>query len=479
MAKGSNGNRESEDRNEEGRNGRGGREGNGIGYTKNIRRDGGGRDQRSRGEGSNGRRRERKPKDSSSGSLTTPTPDHLSKSFYQAPVILERRPQTSSVSTPQVPDKGEEEGSSQTTFHPPVRIFRDDSFNRASSVNAPRVETKPMTFKGKPFDKPFVKMINEKGVLNHESVLKILSDLPGHFVVGVCGPQGVGKSTVISALCQDPQNAFPMQSIDTLNLACHETTGIDVHITPERIILLDTQPVFSLSVLEHAMRNDYIPDNISPELWLELQSLQIVIFLFSVCNVVITVTESIDYAMWNFLKKAEMLKYHIPEFPTIPSLASMDAGTEYYPDIVLVCNKTLPADFTSTKHTSICDLLNNMFKDSNLKVFGNVSMTKSLTMYKYPDNERLPNVFLLPYENQPLRPKGEYIGFTYLNAPDTFIVLAESLRNQIFQLPKKAGKKGQVSEKEWFRSSMRIWDTVRKSEFITEYGKLATKLREM
>ncbi|CAG8829107.1 13094_t:CDS:2, partial [Gigaspora rosea] len=107
--------------------------------------------------------------------------------------------------------------------------------------NAPRVETKQMTFKGKPFDKPFVKMINEKGVLNHDSVLKILSDLPGHFVVGVCGPQGVGKSTVISALCQDPQNTFPTQSIETLNLASHETTGIDVHITPERIILLDTQ----------------------------------------------------------------------------------------------------------------------------------------------------------------------------------------------------------------------------------------------
>ncbi|CAG8511984.1 5566_t:CDS:2 [Dentiscutata heterogama] len=453
MAKGSNGNRESEDRNEEGRNGRGIREGNSNGHIKNIRREGGGREQRSRGEGSNGRRRERKLKafftfvidfqDSSSGSLTTPTPDHLSKSFYQTPVILERRPQTSGVSTLQASDKGEEESSPQTIFHPSVRIFRDDSFNRASSANAPRVETKQITFKGKPFDKPFVKMINEKGVLNHDSVLKILSDLPGHFVVGVCGPQGVGKSTVISALCQDPQNAFPAQSIETLNLASHETTGIDIHITPERIILLDTQPVFSLSVLEHAMRNDYIPDNISPELWLELQSLQIVIFLFSVCNVVITVTESIDYTMWNFLKKAEMLKYHIPEFPTIASLASVDPGVEYYPDI------------------------------------GTVSMTKSLIMYKCPNDKRLPNVFLLPYENQPLRPKGEYIGFTYLNAPDTFIVLAESLRNQIFQLPKKAGKKGQVSEKEWFRSSMRIWDIVRKSEFITEYGKLAAKLREM
>ncbi|CAG8464357.1 4161_t:CDS:2 [Scutellospora calospora] len=373
MAKGSNSNRESEDRNEEGRNGRGIREGIVNGHIKNIRREAGGRDQRSRGEGSNGRRRERKLKDSSSGSLTTPTPDHLSKTFYQTPIILERRPQTSSGSTLQASDKVDEESTPQTTLQTSVRIFRDDSFNRASSANAPRVEPKPVTFKGKPFDKPFIKMINEKGILNHDSVLKILSDLPGHFVVGVCGPQGVGKSTVISALCQDPQNAFPMQSIDTLNLASHETIGIDIHITPERIILLDTQPVFSLSVLEHAMRNDYIPDNLSPELWLELQSLQIVIFLFSVCNVVINVTE------------------------------------------------------------------------------GTVSMSESVVTFRHPDNnQRLPNLFLLPYENNPLRPKGEYSGFTYVNAPDTFTVLVESLRNRIFQLPKKAGKKGQVSEKEWY-----------------------------
>jgi hypothetical protein len=45
------------------------------------------------------------------------------------------------------------------------------------------------------------------------------------------------------------------------------------------------------------------------------------------------VTESVDYTTWDFLKKAEMLKYRIPEYPTIPSLTSTDNGVEYYPDI--------------------------------------------------------------------------------------------------------------------------------------------------
>jgi len=31
------------------------------------------------------------------------------------------------------------------------------------------------------------------------------------------------------------------QSIDALNLASHETIGIDIHVTPEKIVLLDTQ----------------------------------------------------------------------------------------------------------------------------------------------------------------------------------------------------------------------------------------------
>jgi hypothetical protein len=76
-------------------------------------------------------------------------------------------------------------------------------------------------------------------------------------------------------------------------------------------------------------------------------------------------------------------------------------------------------------------------------------MAKTFTMYKRSDEYLMPNLFLLPFENQPLHPKGKGIGSKYPNAADTFLVFAESMRNQIFELPKKSGKKGQISEKEW------------------------------
>ena len=72
-----------------------------------------------------------------------------------------------------------------------------------------------------------------------------------------------------------------------------------------------------------------------------------------------------------------------------------------------------------------------------------------MTTYKRSDDHPTPNLFLLPFENQPLNLKGKGIGSNHLSAPDTFLFLAESMRNQIFKLPKKSGKKGQVSEKEW------------------------------
>ncbi|CAI2164524.1 12971_t:CDS:2 [Funneliformis geosporum] len=449
MAKGDN-NRDSEERNEDGRSGRGARDTGSNGHPKGGRREGGGRGERIRGEGG-GRRRERKIKESPSGSLTTPTPDHLPKSFYQAPVILERRSQATSPTQPSILTKKASETSAQTSRFSSSTPVQEETFSRVTPVNAPRAEIKSINTRGKSLEKPFVKMVNEKGMFNNESVLKIFSDLPGHFVVGVFGPQGSGKSTVISTLCQEPQN---------VKLA-HNNSASSLY----------------LSVLEHAIRNDYIPENMTPEVWLELQSLQLAVFLFSVCNVVIVVTESIDYTTWNFLKKAEMLKYRIPEFPTVPSLASIDNGIEYYPDIV--CNKTSPLEYTTVKYDLMCDMLIKMFQESNLKIFGTVSLAKTLTTYKRSDDHPMPNLFLLPFENQPINIKGKGIASNHLNVPDTFLVLAESMRNQIFELPKKSGKKGQVSEKEWFRSAMKAWDLVRKSEFITDYVKFSHKLRDM
>ncbi|CAG8569178.1 3470_t:CDS:2 [Ambispora leptoticha] len=380
------------------------------------RRDGSFNDRERVREGGRGGRRRDRRKDSSGGTLTTPTPEILSKSFYQAPVILEQ------VLSPQA-----------SNF--PSSPLEDFSHNLSVSSVSREPEMKLGILRPKKPEKPFQKMINEKGTFLFESVAKILTEHAGHFVVGVCGPQGSGKSTILSALCQDPNNAFPVQTNEALNFASHETIGIDIHVTPERIILLDTQPLFSLSILERAVRNDYIPDHISPELWLEMQSLQYIIFLLSVCNVVITVTESIDLNTWNFLRKAEMLKYRISEFPTLPSLTSTDGNYEYYPDVVLVSNKNIPDDFTTKKYDNISDLLRQIFNDSNLKIFNTISLAKTLPIYKphsKSKQQKLPNFYMLPFEPNPYRPKSEGHMLKYLAAPDNFAALVIELRNPMF-----------------------------------------------
>ena len=77
-----------------------------------------------------------------------------------------------------------------------------------------------------------------------------------------------------------------------------------------------------------------------------------------------------------------------------------------------------------------------------------VSLNKTFAISP-PSLESSPNIILLPYEPHPLRYKSENMIWTKLNAPDSFISFTESLRNQVFGLPKREGKKGQVSEKDW------------------------------
>jgi ABC-type cobalamin/Fe3+-siderophores transport system ATPase subunit len=108
-------------------------------------------------------------------------------------------------------------------------------------------------------------------------------------VVGVIGKQGVGKSTILSAFSEDPKNVCPVAcavliptnkltllSLQTFTIAPatkaldHQTTGIDMYVTAERIILLDTQPVLSWSVLEHTLRYGSL-DGIPPEVWRDLK----------------------------------------------------------------------------------------------------------------------------------------------------------------------------------------------------------------
>lgn len=109
-------------------------------------------------------------------------------------------------------------------------------------------------------------------------------------MVGVLGGQGVGKSSLLSSFCQKP-NTFTKQPPSMAAVAGYQTSGIDMYITSERMILLDTEPLFCMSNLENALRNERITEGVPPDMWLDHQALVMTTFLLSVCNVVMIVVD--------------------------------------------------------------------------------------------------------------------------------------------------------------------------------------------
>lgn len=77
-------------------------------------------------------------------------------------------------------------------------------------------------------------------------LLQYLLEQSDFLVVGVLGRQGVGKSTVMSILAgsrtgSGKPSVFRTETKEVWESESYQTTGIDMAITPERVILLDTQ----------------------------------------------------------------------------------------------------------------------------------------------------------------------------------------------------------------------------------------------
>lgn len=120
---------------------------------------------------------------------------------------------------------------------------------------------------------------------------------------------------------------FTTQSEETRAMARHCTTGIELRISTERLILLDTQPIFSPSVLAEMMRPDGSSsisvlngENLSADLAHELMGIQLGVFLASICHVLLVVSEGIhDFNMWQLMLTVDLLKHGIPD----PSLLTL------------------------------------------------------------------------------------------------------------------------------------------------------------
>ena len=64
---------------------------------------------------------------------------------------------------------------------------------------------------------------------------------------------------------------FRTQSKEMYENGGYQTSGVDMAVTAERVILLDTQPVLSETLLQQISKNESsIPQGLSPEAYLEV-----------------------------------------------------------------------------------------------------------------------------------------------------------------------------------------------------------------
>ncbi|CAF1502740.1 unnamed protein product [Rotaria sordida] len=170
----------------------------------------------------------------------------------------------------------------------------------------------------------------ENGQLNN-----YLQDSDGFVVIGAIGREKVGKSTLLSLLGgnqfidEDRLMIFPAASSNSHKI----THGIDIYITNEQTILLDTQPLLSSQLHQQQIlqsANDYSRSQqqqqqtiSTPHFWqqqidpramfvdniLELQTLEIIAFILSVCHIVLIVEDQFsDPYLYRLLQLADILR---------------------------------------------------------------------------------------------------------------------------------------------------------------------------
>lgn len=326
-----------------------------------------------------------------------------------------------------------------------------------------------------------------------DKIFETLLDQNDFIVVGCVGMQAAGKSTLMSMISGQPIDTiektrlvFRPQKRSDLEKCIHRTVGVDMYVTSGRMILLDTQPLLSPSMLDQYLRYDRkVPSEYSTaEICLEIQALQILTFLYTVCHVVLVVQDHFtDLNLLNLLKTAEMLK------PSTVSHAGQDGSglgtspedyTEYFPYVVFVYTCCGPHMFELHILHSICETTAKIFESSRLRIRNSASVIRAslLTYTELSDaltDYKDLNIFLLPsiqavssMEDDSPNASRRFRGNPILS------VLVRQLRHQLAGMPRELFTHNVLSERNWFHYAARTWEAVKKSNLISEYHRLLT-----
>ncbi|XP_041032719.1 protein SMG9 isoform X3 [Carcharodon carcharias] len=237
------------------------------------------------------------------GNKATPTPAAPAGNPTEKPIVLmkardEGKPPATGDGASQAPAAS---GKTEKEFQRPTQPVYQIQ-NRGMAPSAPSSNVDPVIGQAKLHPpermKHAIKLVDDQ--MNWcDSAMEYLLDQTDVLVIGIIGLQGTGKSTIMSLLSSNtPEEdqrsyVFRAQTQEIKERGGNQTNGIDFFITQERIIFLDTQPILSPAVLDHLINNDrkLPPEYSLPHTYVEMQSLQMAAFLFTVCHAVLLVQD--------------------------------------------------------------------------------------------------------------------------------------------------------------------------------------------
>ncbi|KAL2318580.1 hypothetical protein Fmac_032456 [Flemingia macrophylla] len=331
-------------------------------------------------------------------------------------------------------------------------------------------------------------LLSDSWDFNIDRFLPFLTENTDFTVVGVIGPPGVGKSTILNELYGFDSTSpgmlppFAIQSEETRAMARHCSTGIEPRISTERIILLDTQPVFSASVLAEMMKPDgsstisvLSGETLSAELAHELMGIQLAVLLASICHIVLVVSEGFhDDNMWHLMLTVDLLKHGISDPSLMTSSLSQSSSLglekdklpeheEYMAIPVFVHTKLQDQDFTPNNFVRLRKALLQYFIPSSFlrEHTGNKSdehLSSSMVPGSQMDSNTI-KLYGIPLKKKDDNPRAQH---------ESYFFALWKLRDQILSM-KSPSFTRPVSEREWLRNSGKIWEQVKNSPTITEY----------
>ncbi|KAF6025657.1 SMG9 [Bugula neritina] len=296
-----------------------------------------------------------------------------------------------------------------------------------------------------------VKIIDEYMNWCPDALSEFLLDQNDYRVIGVLGLEGVGKTYIMNLLATRPKSAVPPFKAERTGPdgAGHSTFGMNAYVTPERVILLDCQPLFSSAVLDHIHSNErkfnFNGDLSSGEDLCDAINMQLTMFMLSVCHIVIIAENWFtDPNLHRVLQAVEMLK------PPQLSNEKSDEHPDFTSRIVFVQNMCKANDPDVYDTRLMEENLHSIYSSSNLRISRHKSNGKvkilSLAL-KNSEGSDIDRVICTKLEQK---------------------FLQDIMSMHVLPIVSKTT----LTEKNWYQYACKLWDAVKKSPFISEYIRL-------